>query len=73
MTSGDTAKPFHLSDHFSSWKWIKPFAVGGTAGVFATMCVQPVDRLKTAIQAATIEGKTNRGALHVRILSSYLR
>lgn len=67
MTTDVPVKTFRVSDYWSSWKYVKPFVIGGTAGCFATMCVQPIDRIKTAIQAASIEGKGKQGAFQVSL------
>lgn len=63
--------PNCISDYFPNWKYVKPFAVGGTAGCLATMVVQPIDRLKTEIQARTIDRNPNRGV--VQVASSILK
>uniref|UniRef100_A0A7S1WGY5 Mitochondrial 2-oxoglutarate/malate carrier protein n=1 Tax=Alexandrium catenella TaxID=2925 RepID=A0A7S1WGY5_ALECA len=34
----------------AAWKAVKPFATGSMAGMFATVCIQPIDMVKVRIQ-----------------------
>jgi len=34
----------------STFQKVKPFIIGGLAGMFATCCVQPIDTIKVQIQ-----------------------
>ncbi|KAI8897357.1 mitochondrial carrier domain-containing protein [Globomyces pollinis-pini] len=41
------------------WKTIQPFVFGGTAGMVATTCIQPIDMVKVSIQLHGKGGVTN--------------
>ncbi|GAW79666.1 dicarboxylate/tricarboxylate carrier [Plasmodium gonderi] len=45
-----------INENKSAFEKIKPFAVGGASGMFATFCVQPLDMIKVRIQL-NAEGK----------------
>lgn len=41
------------------WETLKPFVLGGTSGVVATTCIQPIDTVKVRIQ---ISGESRSGS-----------
>jgi len=43
------------------WSNIEPFVLGGASGMFATVCIQPMDMVKVRIQLAG-EGQKGKGA-----------
>lgn len=51
-----------LSDTFPVWKSIRPFALGGMAGCFATCCIQPIDMVKVRIQLSGEAGAAGSAA-----------
>ena len=52
------------SDH-SVAKAFKPYVAGGSAAVFATMCVHPVDLLKTRVQVQVVGNGARIGSIQM--------
>jgi solute carrier family 25 oxoglutarate transporter 11 len=48
------------------WGTVEPFVLGGASGMFATMCIQPMDMIKVRIQLAG-EGQRGGGASPIKI------
>eukprot|EP00455_Lapot_gusevi_P044688 TRINITY_DN561_c0_g2_i1.p1 TRINITY_DN561_c0_g2~~TRINITY_DN561_c0_g2_i1.p1 ORF type:complete len:302 (-),score=130.20 TRINITY_DN561_c0_g2_i1:145-1050(-) len=52
-------------DNKGVWPIVKPFLVGGSAGMFATCCIQPIDMMKTRIQIAGEGTKQGKGFFEI--------
>jgi len=50
------------------WDSVKPFAVGGTSGIMATCCIQPLDMIKVRIQLGGVG--TNPVAVGAKIIQT---
>lgn len=48
-----------------TWKKVEPFLVGGASGMFATVCIQPIDMVKVRIQLSGEGGAKGGGALTI--------
>lgn len=55
----------------NTYKTARPFLIGGASGMFATVCVQPIDMIKTRIQLAG-EG-SKQGGSAVAIARNFIR
>jgi solute carrier family 25 oxoglutarate transporter 11 len=53
------------------WKTVRPFLIGGGAGMFATCCIQPLDMIKTRLQLAGEGSKT--GGSFLTVTKNFIR